>query len=474
MNYRQQVILSGAMVVLLGAGTAFAAGITAAAAPEVKPACQFADNGIPSPSLATSLPAGLADPGGVRAALGKRGVQLGLNYLNDVMGDVKGGIRRGAIYQGRLEFTFDACLNNLIGWPDANFHINFYQSHGTGQSRYYVGNLLPTSYIEALPATRLFEMFIQQKLFDGKVDIRLGQLAADSEFVASQYVNIFMNGSFGWPAITASNLPSGGPAFPLATPGVRVKYQMTESLLLMAGLYNGDPAGPNPANLDPQRRNNRGTNFRLRDKPFAIGEAAWTYRLGDLPGTLKLGAWHHFGTFNDLRAGTDGLSLADPLSKGNPLRHKGNTGYYGIMDQQLWRKPGTDAGNGLAAFVRGFANPGNGNFISYYVDGGLNFKGVIAARPNDAFGIAASFAKVSGRARGFDLDGVAFGGTAPVRDHELGIEISYVAAILDGWTVQPDVQFIFHPGVHGANPRDPAGRPVKDALVLGVRSTLNY
>ena len=435
--------------------------------------CQFAETGLPSPSIATSLPAGLADPGGVRAALGKRGIQMGFNYISDVLADVKGGIRRGTIYEGRAEYTFDACLGKLIGWQNANFHINFYQIHGTGLSRYYVGNVLPVSYSEALPSTRLFEIFIQQKLLDGKIDVRLGQLAADSEFVASNYVNIFINGSFGWPAITASNLPSGGPAYPLATPGVRVKYQATDALLLMAGFYNGDPAGP--GTNDPQLRNRYGFNFRTGDKPFVIGEAAYQYKLTDeLPGTLKLGGWRHFGSFNDQRFGTDSLSLADPASNGQALRHKGNFGYYGMIDQLLWQKPGGDAGNGLGAFVRAFGNPSDRNLLNFYADAGLNFKGVIAARPNDAFGIAAAYTRVSKRVRDLDLDAQAFGGTAPLRDHELGIELSYVAAIIDGWTLQPDVQFIFHPGLHVANFRDPAGRPVKDAVVVGVRSTINY
>ena len=456
------------------AQSAFAADSTLA--PKTDPPtadCQFASTGIPSPSIATSLQPGLADPGGVRAALGAHGIQMGLNYINDVMANTTGGLKRGAIYQGRLEYTFDACLGKLIGWPDANFHVNFYQTHGTGLSRYYVGNVLTTSLIEALPATRLFEIFIQQKLFDGKLDIRFGQLAADSEFVASSYVNVLMNASFGWPAILAANLPSGGPAFPLATPGVRVKYQLAAPLLLMAGLYNGDPAGPGLD--DPQRRDNHGLNFRVRDKPFLIGEAAYQYSLADaLPGTVKIGAWRHFGSFSDQRFGTDGFSLADPASNATPRRHRGNYGYYAVLDQLLWQKPAADAGNGIGAFARVFGNPADRNQIGFYADGGLNFKGLMAARPNDAFGIGASFARVSSRLKGLDHDALAFGGTAPVRNYEAGLEAGYTFAIVDGWTIQPDIQYIFHPGLHVANFRDPTGRAIKDALVFGLHSTVNY
>ena len=50
--------------------------------------------------------------------------------------------------------------------------------------------------------------------------MKVGQLAADAEFVISEGGGYFLNGTWGWPSITAADLPSGGPAYPLATPGV--------------------------------------------------------------------------------------------------------------------------------------------------------------------------------------------------------------------------------------------------------------
>ena len=59
-------------------------------------------------------------------------------------------------------------------------------------------------------------------MFGDKLAVKVGQLAADTEFILSEGGGFFLNGTWGWPSITAADLPSGGPAYPLATPGVRV------------------------------------------------------------------------------------------------------------------------------------------------------------------------------------------------------------------------------------------------------------
>ena len=433
--------------------------------------------GLPVPSIAPSIPA-LADPAGIRAALAAKGILLGLNYIGDVFGNVSGGIRRGAVYEGRLELVADADLEKLAGWQGSAFHFNAYQIHGTGLSRYYVGNLMPTSNIEALAATRLYEAWFEQKLLDGKLAVRVGQLGADTEFLASSNAGLFLNGTFGWPQITTSDLPSGGAAYPLATPGLRVKYAATEQWTIMAGVFNGDPAGRGI--LDPQKRNRHGLDFCLQDPPFLIGEAQYGYNQGKdaagLAGTVKIGAWQHFGRFDDQRFGTDGLSLANPLSNAIARRKRGDSGIYGLIDQQIYRLPGDDATKGIGVFARVSASPQDRNLVDLYVDGGVTFSGLFASRPDDAFGASFAYTRISDRAASLDKDSIAFGATArPVRDYEGLIEVTYQAQILPGWTAQPNFQYIFHPGGHVPNPGIAGGAtPIRDAAVFGLRTSIKY
>lgn len=436
-----------------------------------------------APSIQTSL-GSYGDPGGYRAFLEQRGITYSLTYIGEVLGNSSGGTRRGTIYEGRLDIQFNAELGTLMGWEGATLHANMYQIHGPGLTRGYLGNLNTVSSIEAIPSTRLYELWLEQKLMDGKVMVRVGQLAADTEFFVSDTAGLFVNSTFGFPTITAVDLPSGGPAYPLATPAVRVKLKPTEDLTLLVGLFNGDPAGPQRA-LDPdnpQIRNRNGLEFRTRDPALLIAEGDYAYTIGPkdtgLPGTVKLGYWHHFGRFDDRRVGDDGLSLADPMSSGTARRFRGNDGVYGVIDQSLYRVPGTKD-QGLAAFLRLSASPDDRNDVSLYLDGGIAAKGMIPGRDDDTFGIGFAIAKISERARGRDRDAqtialLSGGAYAPVRSDEKLIEVSYQAQIVPGWTIQPDFQYVFRPGAGIVDPRDPYGRQIKDAAVFGLRTTIRY
>ena len=131
-----------------------------------------------------------------------------------------------------------------------------------------------------------------------------------------------------------------------------------------------------------------------------------------LTGTLKLGGWHHFGTFDDQHFGIDNRSLADPLSVGVARTHNGDYGVYGVIDQMLWRLPGDDPKKGIGAFTRFALSPPDRNLISLYADAGINLMGLWDQRPDDKFGIAASFSSLSPDVRELDLEKALFTQTA--------------------------------------------------------------
>lgn len=428
-------------------------------------------SGVPDPSIATSLPRDLADPGGVRASLASRGITYGLNYIGDFFGVTSGGLRRGGKYVGRLEFTTDIDMEKLIGWRGLTFHANAYQIHGQSITGENVGSLAPVSFIEATPATRLFELWLEQSLIEGKVSVRFGQLAADSEFLTSEGGGAFINGTFGWPTITASNLPDGGPAYPLATPGVRIKVSPDERLTFLAGFFNGEVAHACSSD-DPQICNRDGLEFPLGDPLFMMFEGQFKYSIG-LPGTFKVGAWKHQGKFDDYRIDSTGGLIA--ITGGTPRVLDSDHGFYAVVDQTLWRVPGTE--KGVAAFARVATSPSDQNLVSLYLDGGFTFSGIVPSRPDDVLGIGAAYTRISKSARGADGDrNVAAGIAAPKRDYEAMLEISYAAQIVPGFSIQPDFQYFWNPGGSGVDPDDDAtGTPrPRSAAVIGVRTTINY
>lgn len=438
--------------------------------------------GDTTPSIQPSL-GPLGDPGGYRAFLAAHGITYNLTYIGETLGDVSGGARRGAIYEGRLDTQLDIDFDKAAGLKGLAFHTNFYQIQGHGLSGFYVGNLAVASSIEATPSTRLFELYFEQKVLDDKVSIRAGQLAADTEFLVSQYSGLFVNSAYGWPTITGVNLPNGGPAYPLATPALRLKWTPTEELTLLAAVFNGYPAGIGPG--DEQANALGGVEFRARDPAFVIAEGAYAYKLGGgdtgLPGTVKLGGFYHHARFDDQRFAVLAPGATSPLladsanSSGVPRRLRGDTGIYGVVDQLLYRAPGTEDG-GLGVFARIAGSPGDRNLISFYADAGLTYKGLIPGRPDDTAGVSVSYARISDPARGFDRD-TAFLNPAvftPIRSAETLIEVTYQAQVVPGFTIQPDFQYIFRPGGGIVNPYSPVGAPIKDAAVAGVRATIHY
>lgn len=402
------------------------------------------------------------------------GIAFSGGYIGETLGNT-GGIRSGAIYTGRLDVRVDVDLDKLMGWTGATFRANTFQIHGDGLSRSYIGNLFIVSGVEALPASRLYELWIEQSLFGGVLFVRVGQQPADMEFIDSKYDDIFVNSALGWPGVAGVNLPSGGPSPPLAVPGVRLKAQLAGNLTGFLAIFDGDAAPPGPG--DPQIKNPNGLLFRVNDPPWIIGQVKLR---GDVPGpsrpwSFALGAWTHFGKFDDLRRDSQGLAFSDPASSGVPRRLRGNQGIFGVYEQ-LIAQSSLDPAKGAGVFMRASISPSDRNLISFYVDGGVQFTGFSVARPDDKIGLAAIFAKVSHGAQQFDRETQIFTGIRlPIRDYEAVIEATYSYQLNSNVVIQPVLQYIFHPGAGSVDPNDPTqSRRIKDAIVVGVRTTIGF
>src|ERR1700716_3325913 len=175
--------------------------------------------------------------------LQKYGIKFAATYIGETLGNVSGGLKQGAVYDGRLNLAVDVDLQKLVGLRELTFHANMFQIHGDGLSRSNLQNFLVVSGIEALPSTRLYEIWFEQK-WGTTLALRAGQLAADTEFINAKYTDVFTNASLGWPAIASVNLPSGGPSPPLAALGARLRANLTNNLTIVAGGFGGAAAGP--------------------------------------------------------------------------------------------------------------------------------------------------------------------------------------------------------------------------------------
>jgi len=406
----------------------------------------------------------------------KQGIKFSATYIGEIFGNPTGGAKQGSVYEDRINLAVDADLQKLTGVKGLTFHANVFQIDGGGLSRGALLNFMDVSGIEALPTTRLYEAWLEKKWND-KIALRMGQLAADTEFATSKYTDVFTNASLGWPAIFSLNMPSGGPSPPLAAMGARLRADVTDNLTLVGAVFDGNAAGPGVD--DPQLRDRYGLNFRVNDAPLFLYEAQlqWNAKKGDpgLDGKFKLGGWRHFGEFADERFDANGLSLASPSSSRMPAYTAGDYGLYAVFEQKLLRIKGDDD-RGIGIFVRGSYSPPERNLIDIYTDGGLEFIGLVDTRPHDKFGIAVAYAHVSSQAQALDRDFQSFYGSGwAVRTSETLFTASYQYEVTGGINLEPNVQYIHHPGGGATDPLGLLPHVVlKDATVLGLRTIVKF
>ena len=217
----------------------------------------------------------LGDLFGLRTALSPYGISIALQETSEVIGNASGGVRQGAAYEGLTQAVLQLDTQRAFGWYGGLFDISALQIHGRNLSSDNLLSLQTASGIEADRATRLWEFWYDQKFLpDDRLDIKLGQQSIDQEFIVNTNGGYFVNTMFGWPVVPSYDLPGGGPAYPLSTPGIRFRYRPINPVAILVGVFNGSPANNNVG--DAQQVNNSGTNFPLNQGPLVIAELQYT------------------------------------------------------------------------------------------------------------------------------------------------------------------------------------------------------
>ncbi len=407
----------------------------------------------------------LGDIGGLRTLLGNYGVTLGLSETGEVLGNPTGGRKQGVAYEGLTEMGLGIDLAKAVGLQGGLLNVSAFQIHGRGLTINDIDSLSLVSSIEADRSTRLDELWYQQSLLAGRLDIRVGQLAADQEFMIDQYAGVFINEGFGWPTLPSVDLPSGGPAYPFASTGARLRARPTEGTTVLLGVFNGDPAGPGSG--DPQLRDRSGTNFGFNGGAFVIGEVQFAMNQGEnaggLPSTVKLGAWYNSNAFTNQFFADQGAITPS---------YRGDWSLYALLDQLVFRPEG-GKDTGLGIFARAMGAPADRNLVSIFVDGGFSYKGPFG-RDGDTIGLAVEWAKISGDAAAADAAlAASTGGRFPVRTAETVIELTYQAQLAPWLQVQPDFQYVFNPSGGILNPNG-SGKIVTSAAVFGLRTNVTF
>ena len=401
--------------------------------------------------------------GGLRDKLVERGIHFYAGYTGEVLGNVSGGLRRGVIYEGLLELAVDFDTAKLGLWENGLLHASSIYPHGSGLSEKYVGDLMALSNIDAYDSIRLYDFWFQQGFWEGKFSLRAGQLLADEEFALTDSQENFIHSAFGWPAFISGNTVNTGPAFFVATPGLRLRVEPSEKFYLQTAVYDGDsfdsPTG------DPHV-NSSGTHIHLSDDQGVFWLSEFGYRLNPgskekLDGEYKVGFWLHTGDFLSNFHDRNG----DPfiVSGLEPLHHSENYGGYVVAEQTVWRKQERE----VSVFGRFGMSPPDRSLFEWVFNGGVAVNAPFPERPDDQFGVGFAYARLSRdieKTERLDavINGVRYDGFS---HHESVLEVFYNAQVTKWWTIQPDFQWIFDPGGNTGAP---------DAVVIGVRTSIVF
>ncbi|MEY2879059.1 MAG: Porin precursor [Verrucomicrobiota bacterium] len=304
---------------------------------------------------------------------------------------------------------------------------------GKGPTERFVGDALALSNTEGFNSVRLYSFWVEAG--NAQWSLRVGSLLADEEFSGTAVGGNFFNSAFGWPTFISANTVNTGPAFFAAAPGARLAVKLGDKATWRTGIYDGDtfnsPAG------DPSR-NRDGLHLSVGGAQgwFGITEVAYEATAAT---RLKAGLWWHTAEFADVRDDAAGRRFAQ--SGKAPATHSSNHGGYAVLEQTLAGESGK-AGN-IEAHARVGVAPVNRNAISWALDTGLAFTGLIPGRGDDVAAVGFTHAQVSPR---FARTAQLLAPRDPAPDYERVFEVNYKFKVSDKVNVQPDLQYISHVG----------------------------
>lgn len=412
------------------------------------------------------------DWGGLRSRLEEQGVIFTLTQTSDVLGNVSGGVKRGIQYDGLFQPQIDMDLGKLMGWSGLSAHAAGYVVQGKGLTQTNLQNIMTVTNTEYAPAgTKMGEFWIQQKLFDDIVAVKLGQIEADLNFDTIASSAFMVNSTWGWPAIWAQNLPGSGPTYPNAVPGAQVIITPSPAWIFQGAAFNGTPYGK------AADGNTTGLDFPLGNGALSFLEGAYNLnpgaRDGKMPGVYKFGGWYNSRHFDSLSMASDGQPLAAD-SGAPPQSFKGNYSLYVSFDQAIWRDANTDD-QGPNVFGSFHVSPqSNRNQANWFFEGGVSYKGLVDGRPLDQTALGVGYMNMSSSyVNNVKNQNTYQATTQPVPNYESFIEFDYQAVVSPWLAIQPFMVYVINPGARAPQPQN-GQLPINNALVFGVRTNISF
>jgi len=365
------------------------------------------------------------DWAGARSAAAKQGFEFDAVIKVDALRN-RGALINGGKAVSHIDLKFKIDLEKVVGWNGGSAMFNVISDGGRGLNARHVASHMGVTNLEvpAPTTTRLFHAWLQQSLMDDRLSVLAGIYPIDSEFQVIDSAGVFLKPEYG-PTAELS-LTRGPSIFNNAAFGIRTRLQSADKAFyaqwaLMDGIPN-----------DPARPKRTAIRFAKGDGSFNIGEIGWLPEAGNgkFQGHAKLaaGLWGYSAKVDD---------LVDLDAAGNALQRSSRGGYI-LGERSLLRLGGDDA-RYISAFARQSWTDGDSSPLKQTLSLGLHVKGPVASRPDDIIGLAWSRAGTSSKWRDSQAP------TTTTRSEE-ALEVTYRYAITPWLAIQPNFQYIRHPG----------------------------
>ncbi|HHX6570271.1 TPA: carbohydrate porin [Pseudomonas aeruginosa] len=413
---------------------------------------------------------GFGDWGGVRNELLENGYDFTVGYTGETATNLHGGFNhdKTARYTDQWALGAHLDLQKILGWDAADFQLMITERSGNNLSNDRIadprtGQLSSVQEVWGRGQTwRLTQMWYRQKLFDDKLDVKLGRMGIQEDF--NSFPCDFQSLAF-------CSSPIGNVAgdvwfsWPVSQWGMRIKYNVVPDLALQVGAFE-----MNPSYLET------GNGFKLSgsgSKGMLLPvEAVWSPKVGGqkLPGEYRLGYFYSSASANDVYEDVNGdpQGLTGEAFKSHGSKH----GWWVIAQQQLTAHNG-DASRGLSIFASLTLLDQATSFIDRYQQLGLVYKGFFDSRPKDdiGFGVARLHVNddVTKRQQQLNevsgIEGYDDPRFVPVQRSEYNMELYYGVHLTNWLTVRPNLQYVRSPG--GVD-------EVDNALVAGLKIQASF
>ena len=383
----------------------------------------------------------LGDWGGLRSELQERGVTFDLQYVGDHLWNIESEKKLRLASWNRFRGTVDLNLDTLTHWHETTFHATAVWQTGDNLGQ-YLGLLADPSGMASANTFRLDSWWIEKRFWDGRVEMRAGQFAAQDFYGAQHYAASFIFEPIGY---ALGNLGTTYESYdPPSTPAAELRVAPLKYLYVKSMVFAADriPYAHNLTGLVPQFK---GAASSASEIGFSPGQkASDVHAFDNVDSRRGYSGLYQFGTvYNPGKFSGQGLSV--PRS--------GDYLLYWMANQAVWRVERTQS-KGLDATASYDWSPADVNQNDREFTAGLRY--------NEPFPFTFHNTVSLGYVQNHLSPNFRIASALPFKD-ERGVELNTLLHVTPSLMAQPVLQYFANAGGGGSR-----------AVVLGLRTKIDF